>query len=123
MTLDRFVIDTNIALYLLGDRLNQSLPLGVYFVSFITEMELLSYPELTDLQAKEIHRFLNDLTVVNLDDEIKNMAIEWRKRYRLKLPDAIIAATSLSLGATLLTNDQQLLKLQDLPTQSLAISL
>jgi len=123
MTLDRFVIDTNIALYLLGDRLKQSLPLGIYFVSFITEIELLSYPELTDLQAKEIHRFLNDLTVVNLDDEIKNLAIEWRKRYRLKLPDAIIAATSLSLGATLLTNDQQLLKLQDLPTQSLAISL
>lgn len=123
MTLDRFVIDTNIALYLLGDRLKQSLPLGIYFVSFITEMELLSYPELTDSQAKEIHRFLNDLTVVNLDDEIKNLAIEWRKKYRLKLPDAIIAATSLSLGATLLTNDQQLLKLQDLPTQSLAISL
>lgn len=123
MTLDRFVIDTNIALYLLGDRLKQSLPLGIYFVSFISEMELLSYPELTDSQAKEIHRFLNDLTVVNLDDEIKDMAIEWRKRYRLKLPDAIIAATSLSLGATLLTNDQQLLKLQELPTQSLAISL
>ena len=123
MTLDRFVIDTNIALYLLGDRLKQSLPLGIYFVSFISEMELLSYPELTDSQAKEIHRFLNDLTVVNLDDEIKNLAIEWRKRYRLKLPDAIIAATSLSLGATLLTNDQQLLKLQELPTQSLAISL
>ncbi len=38
-----FVIDTNIALSLLGDQLVEPLPIGIYCASLITEMELLSY--------------------------------------------------------------------------------
>jgi predicted nucleic acid-binding protein len=63
------------------------------------------------------------LTIININDSIKNLAIQWRRQYKLKLPDAIIVATTLSLEATLLTNDQQLIKIQDLPTQSIALSL
>lgn len=123
MTLPRFVLDTNIALYLLNNRLEQPLPPGVYFASFITEMELLSYPQLTDAQIQEVRNFLSSLTLVTLDDEIKDLAIQWRRQYKLKLPDAIIVATALHLQATLLTNDQQLTKIQNLPTQSLALRL
>ncbi len=122
MILPRFILDTNIALYLLNNRLEQPLPPGIYFASFITEIELLSYPQLTDAQIQEMRDFLSSLTLVALDDEIKNLAIQWRRNYRLKLPDAIIAATALSLDGTLLTNDQQLLRLQDLRTQFLAFS-
>jgi len=38
------LLDTNIALYLLGGRLEAPLPSGEYGVSVITEMELLSWP-------------------------------------------------------------------------------
>lgn len=41
------VLDTNIVLYLLGGRLANPLPKAQYFISVITEMELLSYPNLT----------------------------------------------------------------------------
>lgn len=122
MMLPRFVLDTNIALYLLNNRLGQPLPPGVYFASVITEMELLSYPQLTDVQIQDVRNFLSSLTLVALDDEIKGLAIQWRRQYKLKLPDAIIVATTLHLQATLLTNDQQLTKLQDLQTQSLVLS-
>lgn len=121
LSLPRLVLATNIALYHLGNRLCEPLPSGIYFVSVITEMELLSYPELSDTEAQQIHDFLNYLTVININDKVKGLAIQWRRQYKLKLPDAIIAATTLSLQATLLTKDQQLTKIEDLPTQSLAI--
>ena len=121
LSLPQFVLDTNVALYHLGNRLFQPLPSGVYFISIITEMELLSYPRLSDAEAHQIHNFLSYLTVININDTIKTLAIQWRRQYKLKLPDAIIVATTLSLQATLLTNDQQLTKIENLTTQSLAI--
>lgn len=123
LTLPSLVLDTNAALYHLGNRLGQPLPSGLYFVSIVTEMELLSYPGLSSPEAQQIHNFLSHLTIININDSIKNLAIQWRRQYKLKLPDAIIVATTLSLEATLLTNDQQLIKIQDLPTQSIVLSL
>ena len=123
LTLPSLVLDTNAALYHLGNRLGQPLPSGLYFVSIITEMELLSYPGLSSPEAQQIHNFLSHLTIININDSIKNLAIQWRQQYKLKLPDAIIVATTLSLEATLLTNDQQLIKIQDLPTQSIVLFL
>ena len=38
------VLDTNAILYLLGSKLAQPLPAGQYFISVISEMELLCYP-------------------------------------------------------------------------------
>lgn len=122
MTLSRFVLDTNIILYLLEDRLSQPLPSGIYFVSIITEMELLSYPALSEVETQKIRKFLSHLTVINLDEAIKTLAIQIRRQYKLKLPDAIITATALSLDAILLTNDRQLTKLPDLRIQSVDLS-
>jgi hypothetical protein len=42
------VLDTNAILYLLGGKLVQPLGPALYFVSVISEMELLSYPSLDD---------------------------------------------------------------------------
>jgi len=42
-----FILDTNIVLYFLGARLANPLPSGQYFISVITEIELLSYPSLS----------------------------------------------------------------------------
>jgi predicted nucleic acid-binding protein len=40
-----------------------------------------------------------------LDEDITKHTIEVRKKYRIKLPDAIVAATALHHGFTLVTND------------------
>jgi predicted nucleic acid-binding protein len=115
------VLDTNIALYYLGGRLTAPLPSGLYHVSIITEMELLSYPNLSRSEEQQIQSFLSQLLIVDIDTPIKNMAIALRKQHRLKLPDAIVSATAQSLNAVLLTNDTKLSGITILQTQSLPI--
>jgi predicted nucleic acid-binding protein len=116
-----FVLDTNIALYHLGGQLQNNLATGQYFVSVITEMELLSYPSLTTAEEQKIRQFLAQLQILDLAESIKQTAINLRKQNRLKLPDAIIAATALDLNATLLTNDLKLTQVPTLNVQSLPL--
>jgi predicted nucleic acid-binding protein len=115
------LLDTNIVLYLLGGRLANPLPVGQYFASIITEIELLSYPSLSSEEERQIISFLDCITVIGIDNNIKNLAIALRKQYRLRLPDAIIAATAQSLDAILFTNDIRLTNLTEINTQSVEL--
>ena len=115
------LLDTNVVLYFLGGRLTNPLPLGQYLVSVITEIELLSYPSLSSDEEIQIRDFLSKITVVEIDGSIKELAIALRKQYRLRLPDAIIAATAQSLNATLFTNDARLANVTEINTQSVQI--
>ncbi|MDC8451223.1 MAG: type II toxin-antitoxin system VapC family toxin [Nitrospira sp.] len=117
----RFVLDTNVILYFLGGRLAEPLPVGPYAISVISELELLAYPGLAPSEEQRVRAFLADIAVTDLTQTIKSHAVELRKRYSLKLPDAIVAATALALNATLLTNDQRLLPLKEVPTRMLPI--
>lgn len=116
-----FLLDTNVVLYFLGGRLVNPLPVGQYFVSVITEIELLSYPSLGSDEEVQIRDFLTKITVVGIDSNIKELAIAFRKQHRLRLPDAIIAATAQPLNATLFTNDVRLANLVGINTQSVQI--
>jgi hypothetical protein len=114
------LLDTNVVLYFLGGRLTNPLPSGQYFVSIITEIELLSYPSLSPNEEVQIRDFLSKITVFGIESNIKELAIALRKQYRLRLPDAIIAATAQSLNATLFTNDVRLANLR-LPAYRLCL--
>jgi hypothetical protein len=114
-------LDTNVVLYFLGGRLVNPLPSGQYFISVITEIELLSYPSLSLEEETQIIDFLNKITVVGIDNHIKKLTIAIRKQYKLRLPDAIIVATAKSLNATLFTNDVKLASLTEINTQSVQI--
>jgi hypothetical protein len=63
-------------------------------ISIITEMELLSYKHITAKEQKVISNFLKELVVININDEIKENTIDLKKKYQMKLPDCIIAATA-----------------------------
>ncbi len=115
------LLDTNIVLYFLGGKLVNPLQSANYSVSVITEIELLSYPTIVSDEEKRIISFLNQIAIVGIDTNIKNLTISLRKQYKLKLPDAIIVATAQFLGATLLTNDIRLTNLTEINTQSLQI--
>ncbi len=52
--------------------------------------------------------FLSELKIENISEEIKQNTIQIRKSTNLKLPDCIIAATSMSLNIPLVTSDKQL---------------
>jgi len=119
MVVNQFLLDTNIILYLLGGRLAEPLPKGDYYVSVITEIELLSYPSLDTQTEQQIRDFLAQLTLINLEEPIKTKAIQLRRQHRLKLPDAIIAATALTLKVPLFSNDLRLNRLSDLECRQL----
>ncbi|MDJ1177469.1 hypothetical protein PJF56_01195 [Roseofilum sp. BLCC_M91] len=56
------LLDTNVVLYYLGNRLRDPLPMGKYLVSVITEIELLSYPNLSESEEFIVRDFLNNIT-------------------------------------------------------------
>jgi hypothetical protein len=64
-------------------------------------MELLSYPMLSDEDVNWLHRF------IGLTKEVKELAIELRRSLKLRLPDAIVAASTLLYDAVLLSNENR----------------
>ncbi|MGB5710251.1 MAG: type II toxin-antitoxin system VapC family toxin [Waterburya sp.] len=110
------LLDTNIVLYHLGGRLQKPLEKKQYAISIITEIELLSYPSIQADEINTVQNFVDDVTVVELKNPIKAQTIALRKKYNLKVPDAIIAATALKLAVPLLTNDKKLLSILEIET-------
>ena len=118
----KFLLDTNVVIYLLGGRLRHSLPQGDFGVSIITEIELLSYPGLSQADEEIARGFLAEVVRHPLTDAVRDQTISLRKQFRLKLPDALIAATALDAGAILLSNDQQLQIVPSLKVQAVELA-
>ncbi|MEO0834452.1 MAG: type II toxin-antitoxin system VapC family toxin [Cyanobacteria bacterium J06642_3] len=117
------VLDTNVVLYHLGNRLKQPLTRRRYAISIITEIELLSYPRIELPEIIKIQNFIDKTTVVELRNSVKTETIKLRKQYSLKIPDAIIAATALRLNGTLLTKDKKLLGVSEIDAQDVEIKI
>ena len=116
------LLDTNVALYLLGGRLEAPLPSGDYGVSVISEMELLSWPSLQAEEETRVNAFLSGVTICDLTPAIRMRAVQLRRDERLKLPDAIICATALEHNVELWTNDARLANLSSLVCRSVALT-
>ena len=110
------LLDTNIVLYLLSgnDTIADFLNNKTVFLSFITELELLGYKEISTEELSQVESLLADSTIVDINSEIKRIVIDLRKSNKIKLPDAIIAATSHYLNIPLMTSDKDLSKLTNL---------
>jgi predicted nucleic acid-binding protein len=122
MSGNKFLLDTNTVLYLLGGKLNSnSLPEGKLFISVINELELLSYPAISKVEEIKIKKFIDDIDVLDIDEAIKIETIRLRKKHNLKLPDAIICATALSQNSSLITFDESLNKIKKLKTLKLEL--
>jgi predicted nucleic acid-binding protein len=108
MSGNKYLLDTNAVLYILsGDAtLADFLFEKELYLSIISEMELLSYKDLTDKDKQEIIAFLEGFIIINIDENIKLNTIEVKKSSSMKLPDSIIAATAISLRLPLITSDK-----------------
>ena len=109
-----YALDTNSILYYLKKHKN----LSDFFISIIqgsepvslsvvNKIELLSYSGLQEEDEKQIKEFIQDFKMRELDDEIVDKTIEVRKKYKLKLPDAIIAATAMINNLILVTHNKK----------------
>ena len=120
--MQRYLLDTNAIIYLIGGRLAAPLPAGHYSFSVISEIELLSISGLSAADEQKIHDLLTLLDRVELTQAVRLEAIQLRKQKKLKLPDAIIAASAITRNATLLTNDQAFHITNGLSVESLKIT-
>jgi predicted nucleic acid-binding protein len=100
-------IDTNIVIrYFNGDEIcKEIISAKIPVLSIISEIELLSWPQLHSDDYNSLDSFLSECFIVNLSPEIKNETIVIRKKYGLKVPDAIIAATATTKNLTLFSSD------------------
>jgi predicted nucleic acid-binding protein len=117
----RAIFDTNVVIYLQKGLLARPLPRGEYFISVISELELRSFHGLDAANQEWLDAFLSDIAIVELDGQIKENAVRLRRDHRLRLPDAIIAASALACHAILLTNDQRLLAIPDVQSQAVEL--
>ncbi len=106
----KILIDTNIAIGYIGSRLSvqsmnklDDLFNSQYHLSSINKIELLGYPNLDKNEEDKFNLFIDHSTMHPIDNKTIEKTIEIRKRHRIKLPDAIIAATCLVNGLDILT--------------------
>ncbi len=88
---------------------------GKYLViSEITELELSSYPFLKSRHITEIESFLDDVVIIGMNDSIKQEGVRIGRMHKIKLPDAIIAGTAISMNLPLSSADKAFEKISDL---------
>jgi predicted nucleic acid-binding protein len=74
--------------------------------SYISQIEALAWPYNTDEGLKKLnHFFFHKVTVHPHDEFIQENTIELIRKYKLKLPDAVVAATAILYQFPLLTSD------------------
>jgi predicted nucleic acid-binding protein len=111
-----FLADTNVILFLLkgNEKIAHVLQDKQVYISFITELELFSFKQLNSVETNRITNFLSECIIIDINPQIKELAVNIRKDYSTKLPDAIIAATAQFLSIPLLTYDRDFSKIKEL---------
>ncbi|MCC8398613.1 MAG: type II toxin-antitoxin system VapC family toxin [Rickettsia endosymbiont of Labidopullus appendiculatus] len=102
----KVLFDTNILIdYLLG-HLSANRELEQYKdcqISIITKMEILAGT--SEDNEETIREFLDNFTIIGLNEKIAEIAISIRKEHKIKLPDAIIWATAKYCNGLLITRN------------------
>ena len=123
MSGDRIVIDTSLIINLFnGSTEVQELIAGrILFVSVISEIEVLSFPQLSDNEIGLLKSFLSECYIVDIEPAIKDLTIKTRAKHKTKLPDAVIAATAMYFDIPLFTMDKGFEKINDLQSVILSV--
>lgn len=113
MSGNSLVLDTSVVIDILGGdkRAAALVQDAIVYVSVITRVELLSVAKPRTHPPEAALAFLADCKLVQFSDEIQDLTIRLRKTYKLKLPDAAIAATAVWLNARLVTADEAFAKI------------
>jgi len=114
----KYLLDTNAILDFMGKKLPEESQVFLseiiddqINISSINKMELLGFSNV----EQDLIDFVGFAEIYHIDDKIIDQTIELRKRYKIKLPDAIIAATAIVHNFTLISrNSSDFLKITEL---------
>jgi hypothetical protein len=115
MSGNRYLADTNAFIYFLEKR-EAILPLIdiPWSYSFITKIELLGKLGISVTEIALVKEILEICTELPHTASITDMAITLKQQYKIKTPDALIAATALQYNLPLLTADAGFTRIKEL---------
>jgi predicted nucleic acid-binding protein len=115
MSKPRFILDSNILISTLNHKLDleaflDGLPDCEMYINLVTEIEVLAKPGMDAKEEAEARALLDCFLWAEIDKPTRNEAVCIRraKDKPLRLPDALIAASAVTLKATVLSNDPHL---------------
>ncbi|MBP0030792.1 PIN domain-containing protein [Roseofilum sp. Guam] len=117
---NRYLLDTNAIIALLqgNPQLIQLLQNASWIgISIVSQIEFLVFSGLTERDRQLFHQFLQRVNIVGLSSKDTGLIAEIvkiRQLYRLKLPDAAIAAMAIHHSASLVTADREFTKVNSL---------
>lgn len=104
----RYLLDTNVVLDFIGGKFPQKTRKIMFDIidddiniSVINKIELLGFAKV----EKPVEFAVFQSNVFPIEDTVVTQTIEFRKQYKIKLPDAIIAATAIVNNLTLATRN------------------
>lgn len=109
----KYLWDTNTAIYYLQQQfphqaekwLDRQLKDWMPCISAITEIELLCWKSASQNDLELLRNFISDARVIELEQTIKLKNAEIRLSHKVKLPDAIFAATAVVYKLTLISRN------------------
>jgi tRNA(fMet)-specific endonuclease VapC len=117
---NRYVLDTNAIIALLrgnGFLLTLLEKADYICISFISAIEFLAFPSLSSKDKSLFNHFLQQVEIIGaplLDFDTLDEIATVKASYGLKIPDILIANTSIINSATLVTNDREFGKIPGL---------
>ncbi len=104
----KYLVDSNIIIYHLNGEAIATNFLSQNYkeiaISQITYVEVLSFP-FTPQEESSVKELLAKFTILDIDQNISNQAIENRKIKKIKLPDNLILSTAIIHNLTLVTHN------------------
>ncbi len=104
----KYLVDSNVIIDYIGNALPEKSLLKLdkcfnnsFNISFISKIEVLGFNGQND-ELEKLKQFIDLAKVYYVDESILDKTIELRKNYRIKLPDAIIAASAITHNFVLL---------------------
>lgn len=112
---NNLLLDTNIIIYALKG-LTDVKPYFSFepFISFVTEVEILGVKDLSETEIKIRETIVDYCSVIPLTNKIKQSTILIKRKIKIPVPDAIIAATAIENGFTLVTADKGFKRIKEL---------
>lgn len=104
----RLLLDSNIIIYVAKKQLD---PVGFIqpedelFISDISYMETLGFPFPHENEKRETQALLDILFRFSIEEPIVQKVVEIKQQRRIKLPDAIIAATAIVHNCAIVTRN------------------
>ena len=110
-----FLVDTN---FLIHISLNSDLVTPFldysYGISYISEIELLGVFSINEENKKNAQNLIDNCYILEMNTEVKEQTILLKQKYKLKLPDVIIAATAIIYKLPFLTSDADFKNIKEL---------